>query len=280
MPRAPHAASIAPLALPPASLARAADGEHDFMVVAFGDSPFLADCLHSLRSQTRASRVTVTTSTPSPFIAGVAHDFAASVIINPRRQSIANDWNFALRSARARYVTLAHQDDVYAPDFLEHSLAALTGLANSVFCFTGSQEIRDDGAPRSSKLSVVKHLLDRAILGKRTRVGGARLRAFLSLGNPLACSSVTFDRRRIGAFAFSNEYRSNLDWDAWLRLLESGGVFARLPEPLVGRRRNELTATSRLILEGVRQREDLALFRRLWPSPVGEIIAQTYRASY
>ncbi len=254
--------------------------DHCFMVVAFGDSPFLVDCLTSLKSQTRASRICVATSTPSNHIIRVAARFDAPVIVNFGGASIADDWNFALDVADARYVTLAHQDDVYFPTFTARSLEALGALASSVFCFTGYREIADDGSPRHSKISIVKHLLDRAILGRRTRVGGARLRAFLSLGNPLACSSVTFDCQRVGAFAFSNEYRSNLDWDAWLRLLSAGGVFARLPDKLVGRRHNLLTATSRLIREGVRQDEDLALFRRLWPSPVGEIIAQTYKAGY
>ncbi len=257
-----------------------ATADHCFMVVAFGDSPFLGSCLASLRAQSRPSKVVVTTSIPSPFVEAVSAAFDAPLVVNPRQVSIAEDWNFALGAATSRFVTLAHQDDIYFPLFAERSLDALAALPNSVFCFTGYEEITDEGAPRNSKISVVKHILDRAILGDRHQVGGARLRAFLSLGNPLACSSVTFDRERIGAFSFSNEYRSNLDWDAWLRLLEAGGVFARLPQKLIGRRHNGLTTTSRLIREGVRQHEDLQLFRRLWPSPVGEIIAQTYKAGY
>ncbi|MHB8528495.1 MAG: glycosyltransferase [Caulobacteraceae bacterium] len=260
--------------------AAASAANHCFVVVAFGDSPFLAGCLASLRSQTLAASIVVATSTPSPFIARISARFAAPVIVNSSRRCIADDWNFALAATGARYVTLAHQDDVYFPDFLERSLETLAASPKSVFCFTGYEEITDHGAPRNTKISFVKHLLDGAILGRRTRVGGGRLRAFLSLGNPLACSSVTFDRERTGGFAFSREYRSNLDWDAWLRLLDNGGVFARLPERLVGRRHNGRTETSRLIREGVRQREDLALFRRLWPRPVSELIAQTYRASY
>ncbi|HEY7899935.1 MAG TPA: hypothetical protein VIC25_02000 [Caulobacteraceae bacterium] len=106
------------------------------------------------------------------------------------------------------------------------------------------------------------------------------MRAFLALGNPLPCSSATFDRDQLGDFSFSDAWRSNLDWDAWLRLIEAGVAMARTPERLVGRRHNALTATSGLIRDGVRRAEDLAMFRRLWPAPLADLIAFAYRAGY
>ncbi|MGH7010434.1 MAG: glycosyltransferase [Caulobacteraceae bacterium] len=260
------------------------DRDHAFVVTAFGDSPFLEACLASLRTQRprqgRDSEIIIATSTPSLFISRAAEGFAVPVVVNEESRNIAEDWNFALEASGARFVTIAHHDDLYFDGFAERSLAALAEAADAVLCFTGYQEIDEASAPKSSKISRVKHLLEGVFLGSAKRVSGTRLRAFLSLGNPLACSSVTFDRQRLPDFAFSAEYRSNLDWDAWLRLLSQGGVFARAPERLVGRRHNPLTETSRLIREGVRQSEDLALFRRLWPKPFAELIAQGYRAGY
>ena len=78
----------------------------------------------------------------------------------------------------------------------------------------------------------------------------------------------------------SGAFKSNLDWDAWLRLLESGARFVRTPERLVGRRHNPLTATSALTREGVRRAEDEIIFRRLWPRPLADLIAFAYRAGY
>jgi hypothetical protein len=253
---------------------------HAFVVMAHGDSPFLSDCLRSLREQTLAGTIVVTTSTPSPFIERAASACDVEVIVNPRQDGIAADWNFAFGATTAHRVTLAHQDDVYRPDFLRRSLNLLDSTIDAALCFTSYEEIADDGSPVTSKISRAKHFLERLTLGSATRVGPGRLRAFLSLGNPLPCSSVTFDRTRLGDFAFSDAYQSNLDWDAWLRLLEAGHTFARAPEPLVGRRHNPLTATSRLIRDGVRHREDLAMFRRLWPSPIAETIAWVYQAGY
>ena len=254
--------------------------EHSFVVMAYGDSPFLTGCLESLRDQTARANVVITTSTPSPFIGEIARTFAVPILVNACGGGIAADWNFALSATNTRLVTLAHQDDVYFPSFLATTLTLLSESTDAAVCFTGYQEIADDGSPVSSKISRVKHLLERVILGRGREVTPGRMRAFLSLGNPLPCSAATFDRERSGDFAFAGAYASNLDWDAWLRLLEQGKLFVRTPERLVGRRHNPLTATSRLIRDGVRQREDLIMFRRIWPRPIAEIVAWAYRAGY
>lgn len=253
---------------------------HAFVVMAHGESPFLADCLRSLQSQTRPSAITMTTSTPSAFVRDVARDFACGLIVNPRREGIASDWNFALQATGARYVTLCHQDDVYFPLFLEKSLGRLARCGDATLCFTGYTQIANDGSPTRSLVSLVTHGLEWATLGNRTRLAPSRLRAFLALGNPLPCSSVTFDRAKLGAFRFCDGFQSNLDWDAWLRLTRRGDTFVRDPLKLVGRRRNALTATSRLIADGVRRREDIQMFRRLWPTPIAEIVASLYRVGY
>jgi hypothetical protein len=257
-----------------------AHADHTFVVMAYGDSPFLPHCLASIAVQSRRSQAAITTSTPSDYIRGAGKRAGVSVIVNPERAGIAADWNFALRAADARQVTLAHQDDVYLPAFLARSLDLLEASENAVLAFTGYDEIDDHGARRRSPISFAKHALEGAILGSAQAPTPKRLKSFLSLGNPLPCSSVTFDRERLGDFAFSDAFRSNLDWDAWLRLLDGGARFVRTRERLVGRRHNQLTATATLTREGVRRAEDKAIFRRLWPRPLADLIAFAYRAGY
>ena len=258
--------------------ANAAD--HMFVVPAYGRSPFLSGCLASLRNQTRSSRILITTSTPDEEIEEAAERFAVPIIVNPDRRGIGADWNFALAQAGgARFVTLAHQDDTYEPEFLEETLGAFS-LGPAALAFTGYQEIDDEGRPISSKISRVKHLVEAVTLGKVGRASGLRLQAFLALGNPLPCSSVTLDRSRLADFQFSEVLKSNLDWDAWWRLTTAGETFARSPRRMVGRRHNPQTETSRLIQDGTRGREDLMMFRRIWPKPVGDIVAWVYRAGY
>jgi hypothetical protein len=254
--------------------------DHCFVLLAYGDSPFLEGCLDGLKAQTVQTGIVVATSTPSPFIADIASRHRVEVRTNPQKAGIGADWNFGLDQTLARYVTLAHQDDTYEPGFAEHTLDLFGECPDAALCFTSYREIDDQGQEKTSKISRAKHLLEGSILAGRRQVRGTRLKAFLSFGNPLPCSSVTFNRARLPNFHFSLDYTSNLDWDAWLTLQERGETFLHAPEPLIGRRHNPMTETSRLIRTGVRQKEDLMMFRRIWPAPLGDAVAYLYRASY
>jgi putative flippase GtrA len=255
-------------------------GEHCFMVLAYKNSPFLEGCIRTLQAQTTPSRIVVATSTPCESIARTVAETGVELVINPERAGIAGDWNFALRSAPARFVTLAHQDDTYEPGFLATTLALFERHGDGALCFTGYQEIDDAGAPKSSKISRVKHLIEAFTIGRRTLVRGLPLRLFLSFGNPLPCSSVTFDRQALADFTFSDAYASNLDWEAWWRLYSQGRSFLHAPPRLVGRRHNALTETSRLIQDGRRQAEDAQMFAKIWPRPLDRAIGALYAASY
>jgi glycosyltransferase involved in cell wall biosynthesis len=257
-----------------------ATADHAFVAVAYNHSPFLPQCLASLRAQSAASRVVVATSTPSEAIARAAGEVGAELVINPERRGIGADWNFALRAAGSRLVTLAHQDDVYGRDFLARTLELFERFPAAALSFTGYREISDGGAARLSKIAAVGALIKAATIGSREMVSGRALGLYLSFGNPLPCSSVTFDCSRLGSFAFSETLASNLDWDAWWRLHSAGYTFLHCPEPLVGRRRNALSETSRLIRDGRRRREDVAMFETIWRKPVGRTIAYLYRTSY
>lgn len=254
--------------------------DHAFVAPAYGDSPFLGECLRSLRTQSVRSRICIATSTPSDYIASVAREYDVEVMINPRREGIATDWNFAFNAVGARWVTLAHQDDVYYPRFLERTLELFDRSRTGSLCFTGYAEIDDECRPKSSKISKVKHLIQLTALGSEEPIQGWRLRMMLAFGNTLPCSSVTYDRDRLGSFKFSDNYASNLDWDAWLRLAARGDVFLHTHERLIGRRHNSLTETSRLIKDGRRRAEDVDMFRRIWPRPMSDVIAQAYRTGY
>ena len=254
--------------------------DHSFVVLAYRDSPFLAGCLRSLGAQTRPGAVLVSTSTPCAHIETAARDAGVPVVVNPDRQGIAGDWNFALRAAATRYVTLAHQDDVYAPAFAARTMSLFDRHPEGSLCFTGYQQIDDEGAPTQSRVSRVKHLIEAVTLGGAEAARGLRLRMFLSFGNPLPCSSTTFDRNRLGSFRFASDYASNLDWEAWWRLQRAGYTFLHAPERLVGRRHNALTETSRLIADGRRALEDARMFGQIWPRPVAGLLTSLYAASY
>ena len=254
--------------------------DHTFVVPAYKNSPFLANCLASLRAQTLPARILVTTSTPSAQLSATAARFGVEVIANPQQRGIGADWNFALDQVTTRYVTLAHQDDLYAPGFLAKSLDLFTRFPDATISFTNVRQINDNAVPQGSKVSAVKELLLALFVGRREIVQGLRGRLLLSFGDPVTCSSVTFDRARLGAFRFSETLTSNLDWEAWLDLIERGDHFAYSPERLVERRYNDLMETAHALRDGRRRTEDAMIFRRLWPRPVARVIAFAYSAGY
>lgn len=259
---------------------RPATVDHTFIVPAYGESPFLRHCLRTLQAQTIASHILVTTSTPSLPLAGIAREFGLDVIVNPRHQSIGADWNFALDQAKTRFVTLAHQDDAYHPQFRARTRDLFARCPGATLTCTGYEEIGDDGKVRNSRIWLVKTLLVAAFAGRREVVSGRRGRLLLSFGNPLSCSSVTFDRDRLAGLRFSETLASNLDWHAWLTLIERGDRLAITRDRLVQRRYNDATATSRLIADGRRQAEDLLMFEHLWPRPVARLLARLYAMGY
>ena len=226
------------------------------------------------------SRIVVTTSTPCAHIERIAMEFDVPVTINPERRGIGSDWNFGLAQASSRFVTLAHQDDLYVPEFLARSLDLFARHPQISLTFTNYQEISDDGTPRSSKISFVKDTLLAVFAGRREIIQGGRGRMLLSFGNPISCSSVTIDREKLGSFRFSEELSSNLDWEAWLDLLEGGRAFAYCPLRLVERRYNDLTETRQAIRDGRRRAEDHRIFARLWPRPIARAMLAVYATGY
>ncbi|HTY09014.1 MAG TPA: glycosyltransferase family 2 protein [Candidatus Edwardsbacteria bacterium] len=257
-----------------------AEPVHSFAVLAYGDSPFLEECLRSLRAQTTGSPIYVTTATPSSFIDRTARRWDVPVCINPRPEGIAGDWTFAYRACTTPYLTLAHQDDLYVAGYAQSCLDAARRCPDPLIIFTDYQEVGDGRVVTHGVNLLVKRALLAAMFGGgRCLSHPRRKRRLLSLGCVIACPSVMFHRRLIGDFAFSPDYQVDLDWDAWTRLAQRPGSFCYLPQRLVTHRLHGGAATAQAIAGGIRQREDLAMFLRYWPGPAARLIARTYRLS-
>jgi glycosyltransferase involved in cell wall biosynthesis len=256
--------------------------KHAFVVPAYGDSRYLGECLASLRWQTLpGSEILVTTSTPSREIEAVASAHAVEVRINSRRGSIGSDWNFALAATGAELVTLAHQDDLYEPRYAKTLLTAMRARPDALIAFCDYREVTHAG-PRPDNLNLhIKRLMCRANFGRRNALTSVSARRrLLSLGNPICCPSVILNRARVPDFRFIESMRSNLDWDAWMRLAERPGDFVYVREPLVVRRIHGQSETSAAIADRQREAEDRQMFGRVWPGPVAALIARVYRASF
>ena len=88
--------------------------KHTFAICAYKESEYLEECIKSLVNQEVSSNIILATSTPNDFIKGLCDKYGIEMYVNTGDSGITQDWNFAYAQADAEYVTIAHQDDVYA----------------------------------------------------------------------------------------------------------------------------------------------------------------------
>jgi glycosyltransferase involved in cell wall biosynthesis len=255
--------------------------DHQFVVVAYKDTPHLSDCLLSLLQQSRPSRLLICTSTPTENVRKLAEQHKLPIAINPEPRGIASDWNFALQQADGELVTLAHQDDVYHPNFVKRTLEAFETDPEAQICFTDYEELINGRRVATSPLLRVKRGLIWLAMGNRTVADSVwRRRLLLSFGSPIPCPSITYNKRHLNGFTFSDGYSINVDWDAWWRLHSDHRSFLRAPECLMAHRIGDGTETLRGKRDGRRAAEDRRMFKRIWPAPLDSIFAGLYRAGY
>ena len=258
------------------------DLDHVFAIPAYGQSPYIARCIESIVKQTYGRpRILLGTSTPSPYLEKIAADYGLSLHINPVRLDIATDWNFVMEAAKAQYVTIAHQDDLYEPQYLDVMSGIAANYRQLILAFSDYREHTDiDVRPANINLKIKRHLCTRAF-GKRQSIGLAReKRKLLNLGNPICCPSVMINRTAVPGFRFASLWKTNLDWDAWLRLAEEPGLYVYSTQKLVSKRVHSGSETSVTIANRVRQSEDRQMFERFWPKPIAGLIAAIYSAGY
>lgn len=255
---------------------------HAFAIPAYGHSPYLADCIASITAQSSPTdRVYLTTSTPAPELQELAARHGLIYLVNPRREGIGCDWNFALMSADADLVTLAHQDDLYDPRYVQRMRACFEREPQAAFAFTDFVEY-DSAGERPLNINVrIKRWLTRSAFRGRPAIRSARdKRQLLRWGNPICCPSVTLNKAACEDFRFSEHWGINLDWEAWDRLARLDASIVWDPARLVVHRVHDQSETTKGIADLRRLKEDQAMFRRYWPRPVAQAIGFIYRASY
>lgn len=251
--------------------------DHTFVLCAYGESPYLEECLSSLMAQTTRTNVLMATSTPNDRIRAVASGSGVPLFVNPDGPGIASDWNFAISCATTPLVTVAHQDDTYAPAYAEHALKGMGRARRPLIFFTNYGEIRNGEEVNDNRLLSIK----RRLLRPMAKVGNISdstrtKRRILSLGSSICCPSVTLNLPALPSPPFRTGMKSDLDWDAWERFSRLDGSFVYDPEILMHHRIHEGSETSALIKDNTRTHEDLEMLKRFWPSPVARLINLIY----
>ena len=255
--------------------------KHSFAVVAYKDSPYLPDCLDSLKDQTVKSEIYITTSTPSLYIDEIGKKYGAKIFVTDPGKGIAHDWNFGISVAKTKYVTLAHQDDLYNSNYAELCIKAAEKFNDTLICFTGYSEIVDDKERSSTFMLTAKKIMNFMFMPLKKNIKSRQWKKFSqSFGTAIPCPSVMYNKETLNDFIFSDKYKVSLDWDAWLRISEMKGRFVYVPKTLSKHRIHKASATTEGIQENVRQQEDFEIFCRIWPKFIAKILTKFYAGSY
>lgn len=253
--------------------------EHTFAVCAYKESPYLEDCIRSLKSQTVQSNIIIVTSTPNAHIENTAEKYGVPYLVNEGEGGIAQDWNFGYEQSKTRYVTIAHQDDWYEPVYLETALQTIKKTKKPLIFFCDYGELRNGERIFGTQLLKVKRHMLRPLRSRRLQTSRWLRRRILALGNPICCPSVTYCTENLPSPLFEAGYESNVDWQAWERISRLKGSFAYVPKPLMLHRIHSASTTSELIRNDRRWVEDYEMFRRFWPDPAARLIVKFYRRS-
>lgn len=244
---------------------------HTYVVCAYGDSPYLLECIQSLKQQTLKSEIILYTSTPSDYIQDICEAEGIPVFTRDGG-GIGKDWNNALSFVKTRYATIAHQDDTYYPTYGQELLAQIK--EDSLILYSDYDEVKDgQPIPRTRNL-VIKRLMLQVMSWFPTSVFWRK--RVLALGNPIACPAVTYDLQNLGGFRFDEQLKVSLDWYAWYQIALKKGRLHFIPKVLMSHRIHEESETTNNIENNNRSVEDLMMYELFWPKPIAKLLMKYY----
>lgn len=249
---------------------------HTWVICAYRESPYLEECIISLQKQTIDSNIIVSTSTPCPFISDIAKKYGLKLYINTDKQSIADDWNYGYQCAKTALVTIAHQDDIYEPEYLKNVIEAINREKHPLIAFTDYGELRGTDKVYDNTLLKVKKILLFPFRFKAMRHSRFIRRSSLSFGSGICCPSVTYVKYNLPEKVFERGYRSCVDWQAWEKISRLDGEFVYCHKPLMLHRIHKDSETTRIIADKQRTIENYKMFCCFWPKWFSKIIIRFY----
>ena len=181
---------------------------HTFVIPAYKESHYLENCIQSLLNQKVKSLIIIATSTPSIFLENISKKYKIPLYVNEKQNGIASDWNFALSNCKTQYCTIAHQDDIYYPEYSLKVVQSLHKDNNSIICFTGCDEINTNGVYNFLPYLVVKKILLWPFYIRRSWSSKFIKKLILVFGCSISCPSVTYNLAQLNNFSFTSKYKT------------------------------------------------------------------------
>lgn len=258
--------------------------DHTFVVLAYKDSPYLTECIESLKKQTIQSEIIIATSTPSDYISGIAKKYGVEVFVTEYGKGVVHDNNFGFRQVITKYVTMTHQDDLYLPAYAETCVAAAEKFKDTLICFTNYAEIMDGKDRPLTFMLKVKRCILSVFIPFQSHLSGKYWKSrMLSLGNPIAAPNVMYNLEKLPGFQFSMELSQDantVDWATWYKFAKMDGRFYYARKVLLKRRIHAESLSTIGLENNSRFVEDLNMFRQFWPDFIAKFLARVYASGY
>lgn len=266
--------------------------KHTFVICAYKESPYIEECIQSLKNQTVSSKLLLATSTPSEYLKELCETYKIEYYIRDGKPGIGTDWNYALSVADTQYVTIAHQDDVYEPEYAQKIMEAIQLYEEKkkkqpLILFTDYSELVGNKKDPNRRNLRIKRILLNPLRKMENQKKKVWKRHALHFGNAISCPTITYHMEYIWELLskeeksqlFLEHFRSNLDWETleWLSCQE--GSFVYIPEVLMSHRIHAGSETTAAIHDNQRTQEDYEMFCKFWPKWIAKVITGVYSES-
>lgn len=252
---------------------------HTYSICAYGESAFLEDCIRSVLDQKYDSQVIICTSTPNECIRTLGERYKLSLFINDESLGIASDWDFALQSASTPLVTIAHQDDIYCPQYSSKMVELFEQNDDALILFSDYGELRGDERIDVNLNLRIKRMLLKGLRRRGALSSTSEKLGLLRFGSPISCPAVTYNMQEIKVPLFDRSFKCSIDWRTWEQLSHQDGAFCFCPEILMYHRIHEDSETSASISNNVRITEDYEMFLKFWPRSIAKLLTKAYSIS-
>ncbi len=250
---------------------------HTFAICAYKESEYLEECVKSVINQEVPTNYLIATSTPNDKIKSIAEKYNIPYFVRDGASDIQDDWNFAYSNAKTELVTIAHQDDIYEPNY---SKEILKNYSADTLMYNTNYNPYHNGKVTPDKNSKIKEILK--VFTKNKTL--SKLKFFkvasLAFGNTINCPSVAYNKKLLGDKIFTSDLKFALDWDTFLKIAKMKGRSLYIPKKLINYRIHDGATTKQFIVDNKRKSEDIIMFNKFWPKWITNIIMKFYVKSY
>lgn len=251
--------------------------DHTFAICAYKESKYLEECIKSVLNQSVKSNVILATSTPNDFIKTLCEKYSIEMFENPvKGGGIGADWNFAVSCCKTNLVTVAHQDDVYLPEFLENVLYSFNSDEKQNIFITDYKQIIDGEVSEDNRNMKVKRIISKQFNNKLFGDKKWFKHRLLSIGCPIGCPAVTLQTNLITKTPYVIGLSMAIDWMTWFELAKKEGRFVFIDKKLMYHRRHEESETANCVHNNIRDKEDMLMLQKFWPKPIASLIRKFF----